>query len=308
MVKHSSFGSFVRSTLGIKLGVLQQGSARFRLTQPVLGNREPLKLGTLPNISLVTPSYNQGCFIGQTIESVVSQQYLNLEYIVQDNQSDDETLSILESVTAPNFTFHVERDAGQADAINKGFARCKGEIMGFLNSDDILLPGALVQVARIFQENPQIDVVYGNRVLIDTQGSVIGRWVLPCHDGELLRYIDYIPQETLFWRRSLWDRVGGRLDETLAFALDWELLLRFVDSGARFAHIPHFLGGFRIHQEQKTTSSYESNGAQEMRMLRGKFAPNTLLRTMMPFRHLLFLFKHVYADRRFSSSLKVVSN
>lgn len=307
MAQYPSFGTRVRCTLGIKLGVIQYSSTKYRLIQEV-PDEEHLKQGASPRISLVTPSFNQGRFIRQTIQSVLSQHYSNLEYVVQDNQSDDETLNILKSVEAPNFSFHVEKDAGQADAINKGFARCTGEIMGFLNSDDILLPGALAQIARVFQENPQIDVVYGNRVLIDTLDNIVGQWVLPYHDGELLRHIDYIPQETLFWRRGLWARVGGQLDDEMTFALDWDLLLRFLDTGARFAHMPRFLGGFRIHEEQKTSNAYRFNGVHEMRKLRDMHAPNLVWRTLMPFRHFLFLCRHVHADRRVSSLLKVASS
>lgn len=306
MAQDLSIGTRVRRTFGIKLGVLHQGSAHYELAQAPLSDGMHSS-STLPRISLVTPSFNQGQFIGQTIQSVLNQEYSNLEYVVQDNQSSDGTLEILESITASNFSFHVEKDSGQADAINRGFSHCSGEIMGFLNSDDILLPGALAHVSRIFMENPAIDAIYGNRLLIDTKENIVGRWVLPYHDGELLRYIDYVPQETLFWRRSLWERVGGRLDDKLAFALDWDLLLRFVDGGARFAHVPRFLGGFRIHQEQKTSSEYGSKGVREMRLLRCKHAPNALSRTLMPFRHFVFLLKHVLADRRLSTFLKAAS-
>lgn len=301
MAKHPSFGTRVRCTLGIRLGVLQQDSASSRLRQEI----PDLKLERPPRISVVTPSFNQGRFIGQTIKSVLSQEYPNLEYVVQDNNSDDDTLSILGSVKAPNFSFYVERDDGQADAINKGFARCTGEIMGFLNSDDILLPGALVQIARVFHDHPLIDVVYGNRVLIDTQDNIIGRWVLPYHDGELLRHIDYIPQETLFWRRSLWERIGGRLDDKLAFALDWELLLRLLDSGGKFFHIPRFLGGFRIHQDQKTNCDFAINGIQEIVQLRRVYTPNSFSKFLMPLRHCLFLLKHVYSDKKVSPQFEV---
>ncbi|MFZ5956773.1 glycosyltransferase family 2 protein [Pseudomonas sp. QL9] len=306
MTQHLSFGTHVRRTFGIKLGVLHQGGTCYQLKQVPMNDAERCR-PPQPRISLVTPSFNQGKFIGQTIQSVLTQEYSNLEYIVQDNQSNDGTLEILKTVTSPNFSFHIEKDTGQADAINRGFSHCSGEIMGFLNSDDILLPGALEYIARVFQENPQVDAVYGNRVLLDTQDNIVGRWVLPYHDGELLRHIDYVPQETLFWRRSLWERVGGRLNDKLAFALDWDLLLRFLDGGARFVHVPRFLGGFRIHQEQKTISEYASKGIHEMRQLRRNHAPNSLSKTLMPLRHFIFLLKHIYADRQLSTFLKAAS-
>ena len=95
--------------------------------------------------------------------------------------------------------------------------------MAYLNSDDLLLPGALPTVAAYFAQHPEVEVVYGHRVVIDEAGDEIGRWVLPPHDDKALRWADYIPQETLFWRRSIWGKSGGRMDETFRFALDWEL-------------------------------------------------------------------------------------
>lgn len=302
MPQSLSLGTRLRILLGIKLGVLEQGGQRFQLTEAL---ELPPGVGhALPRISIVTPSFNQGRFIGSTIRSVLSQGYSNLEYIVQDNQSTDGTLDVLRAEKSSDFQYVVEKDLGQADAINRGFARCNGEIMAFLNSDDILLPGTLAHVASLFQQNPEIDVIYGNRVLIDTEDNIVGRWVLPGHDGELMRHIDYIPQETLFWRRDLWERSGARLDDKLAFALDWDLLLRFLDCGARFSHIPRFLGGFRIHQYQKTSSEYGSNGVREMKRIRSRHAPKLLSRAQMPFRHFTFLLKHIREDKRLSIFLK----
>jgi len=165
---------------------------------------------------------------------------------------------------------HVESrpDDGQAHALNLGFARTSGSIMAYLNSDDLLLPGALAYVARYFQAHPQVDAVYGHRVLIDEEGAEIGRWILPPHRDEDLRYADYVPQETLFWRRRLWERVGGRMDESFQFAIDWDLLLRFLDVGARIVRLPRFLGAFRVHRDQKTTRQLASIGAMEMDRLR----------------------------------------
>lgn len=302
MSQSLSFGTRVRNLLGIRLGVLQQGAERFQLAEAI--DRHPAPAQSLPRITIVTPSFNQGRFIGSTIRSVLSQDYSNLEYIVQDNQSTDGTRQVLESQQSPNFSFHVEKDSGQADAINRGFSRSNGEIMAFLNSDDILLPGTLKYVARLFQENPDIDAIYGNRVLIDTDDNIVGRWILPGHNGELMRHVDYIPQETLFWRRALWERAGSRLDDKLAFALDWDLLLRFLDCGAYFSHVPRFLGGFRIHQDQKTSSEYGSKGVLEMKYLRSQHAPRLLSRILMPYRHFIFLLKHIQEDKRLSTTLK----
>jgi GT2 family glycosyltransferase len=112
--------------------------------------------------------------------------------------------------------------------------------------------------------------VYGDRLLIDESDMEIGRWIMPGHDSEVLSWADYVPQETLFWRRRIWDRVGGQIDESFKFAMDWDLLVRFRDAGARFAHIPRFLGAFRIHEHQKTSAAINEIGHKEMDRIREK--------------------------------------
>jgi glycosyltransferase involved in cell wall biosynthesis len=252
-----------------RLGLLRQYSPR------PLRIRRPPDLGVpssqLPSISLVTPSFQQGHFLRQTIASVFAQHYPRLEYFVQDGGSTDETASILQSFSAQLTGWTIAPDCGQANAINLAFRRTTGEIMGWLNSDDLLLPGALHYVGQFFARHPHVAALYGNRVLIDEQGLDIGRWILPRHDNGILPWVDYVPQETLFWRRSLWDSVGGHIDESLQFAIDWDLLLRFHKAGAQFAHARHFLGAFRVHAEQKTSSQNHTTGAREVELLRRKY-------------------------------------
>src|SRR5207302_369335 len=147
-----------------------------------------------------------------------------------------------------------------ANGLNVGFEHATGEIMAYLNSDDVLLPGALNYVANYFREHPEVDVVYGHRVVIDEYDQEIGRWVLPGHDDEVLSWADYVPQETLFWRRRIWEDAGGMIDESFRFAIDWDLLIRFRDAGARMARLPRFLGGFRVHPHQKTSKEMADIG------------------------------------------------
>jgi hypothetical protein len=220
-----------------------------------------------PTISLVTPSFGQGRFLERTLHSVLGQKYPSLEYFVQDGGSEDETLEILSSYEAQLAGWTSEPDEGQADAINKGFAQTTGDLMGWLNSDDILLPGALSYVARYFVEHPDVDVVYGNRVMIDEDDGEIGLWILPKHDDEVLTLVDFVPQETLFWRRDVWRAAGGSLDPNFGYALDWDLLLRFQAAGATIVHVPRFLGAFRVHDAQKTTAD-EPLGQAECEQLR----------------------------------------
>lgn len=256
--------------------------SQLNLLLPRLGNLNqhaprPLSLGSQiarvgmsspPRVSIVTPSFRQAAFIERTIKSVMDQRYPNLEYIVQDGGSEDGTREILERYADRLASWESSPDGGQAHAINRGFARATGEIMAWLNSDDILLPDALASVIDYFSRHPDVDVVYGHRVLIDENDQEIGRWLLPAHDDSVLSWADFIPQETLFWRRRVWEKAGGKVDESFRFALDWDLLVRFRDVGARFARIPRFLGGFRIHQQQKTSASISDIGFQEMDRIR----------------------------------------
>jgi glycosyltransferase involved in cell wall biosynthesis len=170
---------------------------------------------------------------------------------VQDANSSDGTQQILKRYAAQGANIHIEADKGQTDGLNRGFARTSSEVMAYLNSDDIFLPGTLHLVGGYFRDNPAVDVIYGNRILIDEAKHEIGRWIVPRHDAGVLRFIAYIPQETMFWRRRIWERAGARFDPNLHFAMDWDLVLRFLKAGAVFAHLPELVGIFHVHGQQK---------------------------------------------------------
>jgi glycosyltransferase involved in cell wall biosynthesis/GT2 family glycosyltransferase len=223
-----------------------------------------------PLISLVTPSYNQAAFLKQTIRSVLAQEYPRLEYIIQDGGSTDATPAVLERYRGMLAHVESQPDRGQAHALNRGFRRATGDILAYLNSDDLFLPGALAYVARYFALHRDVDVVYSHRVIIDADDREVGRWVLPPHDDGVLLWQDYVPQETLFWRRSVWERAGARLDESYHFALDWDLLVRFREAGARFARVPRFLAAFRIHPQQKTSARLIDLGVPESQRIRAR--------------------------------------
>lgn len=205
----------------------------------------------MPLVSLVTPSLNQGEFIGSTLRSVVQQRYPRLEYFVADGGSADATLEILQTYRAHITEVHSGPDRGQPAAINATLDRASGEIFAWLNSDDLLLPGALAYVARYFARRPQVDLVYGHRLLIDESDAEIGLWALPPHSPAALRWLDLIPQETAFWRRDLWQRLGGLRDD-LDTAFDWDFFRRAEAAGARIVRLPRFLGAMRQHPQQKT--------------------------------------------------------
>jgi len=221
-----------------------------------------------PRISIIIPSYNQGHFIGDTLDSIVNQDYPNLELIIVDGGSCDETVDVIGRYTRHVNWWVSEPDDGQANAINKGMTHATGEILAWLNSDDCLMPGALFRVAKQFMASNDTDVVYGHRVLINETGEDVGKWVLPGHRKFILTYADFVPQETMFWRATLWQKIGGMLDESFQFAMDWELIRRFLDADAKFKLIPAFLGQFRMHEMQKTNAHIETDGFKEMEVIR----------------------------------------
>jgi glycosyltransferase involved in cell wall biosynthesis len=219
-----------------------------------------------PSIGIVTPSHNSGHFLAATIDSVLTQDYPALRYHVQDGGSTDGSREILRSYGA-RLTWRSEGDSGQAQAINRAFAEIGDcDIMAYLNSDDMLLSGTLAYVANAFRARPDVDLVYGHRVFVDQDGAEIGRAVLPPHAAAALRWADYVPQETLFWRRRVWQAIG-LFDESFHYALDWDFILRAQAAGFKFARLPRFLACFRVHDKQKTAALYDV-GREEMRQLR----------------------------------------
>jgi glycosyltransferase involved in cell wall biosynthesis len=213
---------------------------------------EPLPaLENAPKISVVTPSYQQGHFLEWTMRSVLEQRYPNLEYVVMDGGSTDETGEILVRYKDRLAYYESAPDKGQADAVARGFEHSSGEIMAYLNSDDLLAPGALDFVARFFSAHPEVDAIYSHRVFIDEQNLVTRYWILPAHHSWMMERWDYIPQETCFWRRRLYEKVGG-IDTSFQFALDYDLFVRFMRAG-RMERVNRFLGAFREHPSSKTT-------------------------------------------------------
>jgi hypothetical protein len=249
---------------GMELGILRQYSPR-----PVCSSPLPIssrQITGLPTIAIVTPSYNQSDLIAYTIESVLGQKYPNLKYGVVDGRSTDGTPEIMTRYQDRLAYYVSEGDNGQSDAIAKGFRNLIGDIMAYLNSDDLLMPGALRFVGEFFATHPDIDVIYGHRIIIDESGREVGRWILPRHDPEAIRHFDYVPQETLFWRRTLYDKVGG-INPSFQFAMDWDLLLRFIRVSARFCRVPYFLACFRLHGKQKTHTLLDVVGEREKALL-----------------------------------------
>jgi len=249
------------------LAKLQQYSARELQPESF---PQPASRIRWPRICIATPSYQQAPFLERTILSVLDQNYPNLAYGVQDGGSTDGSAELITRYLTRLTHAESRPDQGQSDAIRRGFAKLFPEtkdIMGWLNSDDTLMPGALHYVGAYFARHPEVDVVYGHRVVIDEQDREIGRWFMPKHHADTLKWFDLVPQETMFWRAQCYQDIGG-LDESFQFALDWDILLRFEQAGCSIQRLPYFLGCFRVHPQQKTSAHIKSVGEFEMQRLR----------------------------------------
>lgn len=223
-----------------------------------------------PRISLVTCSYQQARFLEATLRSVLDEGYPNLEYIVMDGGSTDGSADILRRYSDRLAYWVSERDAGQTDALIRGFERATGEIMGWLCSDDLLLPGALESVGEFFSRNPDVDVVYGDAVWIDEAGHLIRtKKEMGFNRFVFLFDHNYIPQPSLFWRRRVYDRVGG-LDRRFDLAMDGDLWERF-SRVTRIAHADGYWSGLRQYGAQKT-QAMRPRGRQEDALIRSRTA------------------------------------
>ncbi|HTS02279.1 MAG TPA: glycosyltransferase family 2 protein [Thermoanaerobaculia bacterium] len=211
----------------------------------------------LPSISLVTPSLDQGKFIRATIESVLSQEYPALEYLVQDGGSTDGTLAVLREYEG-RVPFVSEKDAGQADAINRGLSRTTGEILGYLNSDDVLRPGALAAVGEAFASDPALAFAWGRAAYVDEAGRVVSPCLARPDAIERLADACFIAQPAAFFRRSVWEEVGP-FDVALHHTLDYDYWLRIAARypAARFRFLDRELAGCRMHPDAKTVAGWD---------------------------------------------------
>ncbi|MBV9122859.1 MAG: glycosyltransferase [Planctomycetes bacterium] len=218
----------------------------------------------LPSVSIVTPSFNQAEFLGQTLDSILAQNYPRLETIVLDAGSTDGSVDVLRRY-ADRLSYWVsEPDRGPAQAINKGFQRASGEILAWVNSDDLLTPGAVWEAARLFAEDPDLDLVYGNALYIDERNDLVladhGSYRTGLYYGDfqpterIPRYWNYVhavPQPTVFFRRRLLEACG-HLDESYQFIFDFELFFRFAQK-ARIRKLERTQAFYRIHTRSKTS-------------------------------------------------------
>lgn len=221
-----------------------------------------------PRVSIVTPTYNQGHFIGETIESVLKQDYDNLEYIIVDGQSSDNTLEVIARYQAdPRLQLISEPDEGMSDALNKGFARSTGDIMGWLNSDDILLGQPIQSSVDYLDKHPEIDLVYGDVQLTAPDGTALTAQKYGANFSfiDTLTYYTSIPQPGTLWRRRLWERAGP-IRQDLHYVMDIEFWLRASKFG-EFAYLPGLRATYRQHEASKTVSDGYKVHAERLKIL-----------------------------------------
>jgi glycosyltransferase involved in cell wall biosynthesis len=204
-------------------------------------------------VSIVTPSYNQGQFIRRTLESVALQTGAEIEHVVFDGGSTDTTVEVLKNFSPP-VKWVSKKDRGQTDAVNRGIRATDGEIIGWLNSDDIYYPGAIARVVAFFEANPTIDVVYGMADHIDLDNNAFEAYPSEDWDFKRLQETCFICQPALFFRRRVVEK-HGLLDESLNYCMDYAYWLRLGKAGVRFAYIPEKLAGSRLYADNKTLGS-----------------------------------------------------
>lgn len=231
-------------------------------------------------ISIITPSFNQGQFIEQTIQSVLSQNYSHLEYIVMDGGSTDNTLSILKKYDG-KLKWFSKKDKGQSDAINKGLRMATGDIVGWLNSDDYYLPETLKKVAEVFEKNKEVQWITGDYLIVDEQGKEIQSFVR-FYKKLLSRFFplsraNYINQPSTFWK-SDFQKKAGYLNEDLHYCMDYDLWLRFMkQSPVQIISFP--LSAFRIHKASKGGSQYGMQFKEEIEVAK-KYNSNVLFQLL----------------------------
>lgn len=208
-----------------------------------------------PKISIIIPSLNQGCYLDACLDSIVMQQCPDVEIIIVDGGSTDTTHAVVEKYIEHVTVFISEPDRGQSDALNKGLALVTGDIIGWQNADDLYLPGAFDAIWGVFQSQPDVDVVFGNRLDIDANGDVVGETRFTRFSPYILRYDGIcFGTQALFWRLSAAKKIG-LFDLELHLSMDLEYFLRATSLGMKFHFLHKHLGAMRRHAASKTENN-----------------------------------------------------
>jgi len=279
------------------------GSVTF---EPKLNRKFRLLMTQICKISIVTPSLNQAAFIERTIRSVLTQQVdKSVEHIVVDGGSTDGTIEILERFSQ-NIRFTSETDRGMSDALNKGFSLCSGEIIGWLNSDDLYLPGTLQKVADFFSNHPDCMWLYGNCRMVDEHDNEIRKWITAykirksaVFSFKRLLVENFISQPTVFFRRIALEQAGP-VDINLPTAMDYDLWLRLAKLG-KPGFINDFLASFRVHRGSISARSYRKQ-FEEQYLIHKRYDQNKLL--LLKHRIMISLIVSVYSAMNLNFNFK----
>ena len=234
---------------------------------------------TLPKISVVVPSFNQAKYLELTLRSILDQNYPGLELIVIDGGSKDGSADIIHNYEQHMKFWCSEPDGGQTQGIIKGFSNATGEILCFLNSDDLFEPGVLQDVGQYFIQHPDADAVYGNALWIDVEGKALRQQKeIPFNRFIWLYTYNYIPGMSMFWRRTAYDRAGG-LNPAFQLAFDADLWIRFSDHG-KIKHVARQWSRMRFYPDQKNRRFREQSDREDLairsRYWKNHAAPKTL--------------------------------
>ena len=266
------------------------------------------QIGQTPLISIVTPSFNQAEFIAEAIASVRLQSYRNYEHLIVDGMSTDGTVAIISALATGEeqtaIAWISEQDSGQSEALNKGFRRAKGEIIGWLNSDDRYLANCFEHVVKAFEDNPDVDIIYGDYRFIDESGKLLRvRREIDFNAFILLyHHILYIPTTATFFRRRIFDE-GNLINESFQYAMDLDFFLRLEKQGYRFKHIPWILADFRLQQSSKTCSFPEKQKLEHEQIVLAAAPICRRVESVRIKKMLLMLLRSIASLRRYSEKL-----
>ncbi len=235
-----------------------------------------------PKITVVTPSYNQAQFLEQTILSVIGQQYPNLEYIIMDGGSKDGSVAIIKKYEHHFAYWQSKQDNGQGAAINDGFARSTGDILCWLNSDDMYLPGTLLKIGRMFTEITEPTILFGNCLHFrENSSKARGSDVVGAQKELNLGLCDYIIQPSSFWNRGAWEK-NGKLNESFHYTFDWEWFIRAEKNNVKFIPLKEYLSLYRIHEAHKSGAGGDKRSL-ELAEIYGLYKSQKMKLTFMQF-------------------------
>lgn len=254
-------------------------------------------------ISIVTPTFNQGKYLEETIDSVLSQGIDNLEYIIMDGGSTDGSVEIIKKYQKHLHHWESRPDGGQVCAINAGFRKSSGEILAYLNSDDLYFPGVLRKVIKKFESNNALELLYGDNAVLYPDGRIVGKQKISFDFNICLNAFLMIQQPSSFWSRRIYTSVGG-FNESYQFCFDYDFYLKVgrvaSDRRSCIEHVQDLWSQFRVHDESKTITS-QQQFSRETKILRSEygFHDSPLIRPIVKYFYLFKTLHRFYSERGF---------